>query len=118
MKIFLDTCVWRGVKTELINAGHDVVWSGDWNEDPGDEEILATAYQENRVLVTLDRDFGELAIIRKIPHCGILRLVNLSIRQQPVVCLRVLELYGNELSSGAIVTASLGRVRIRPADET
>lgn len=117
MKIFLDTCVCRGVKTELINAGYDVVWSGDWNEDPGDEVILATAYQSNRVLVTLDRDFGELAIIRRIPHCGILRLVNLRIRQQPVVCLRVLELYSKELSSGAIVTAGLGRVRIRPADE-
>ena len=71
----------------------------------------------NRVLVTLDRDFGELAIIRAIPHCGILRLVNLSTRQQPIVCLQVLELYGNELLSGAIITASLGRVRIRPKDE-
>ncbi len=117
MKLFLDTCVWRGVKTELINAGHDVVWSGDWSQDPGDEEILATAYQDNRILVTLDRDFGELAIIRKIPHCGILRLVNLSTKQQPLICLRVLELYGHELLSGAIITASFSRVRIRPADE-
>lgn len=116
MKIFLDTCVWRGVKAELIKAGYDVVWSGDWNQDPGDETILATAYEDHRILVTLDRDFGELAIIRAIPHCGILRLVNLSTKQQPVVCLRVLELYGNELLSGAIVTAGAGRVRIRPPD--
>ncbi len=116
MKILLDTCVWRGVKTELINAGYDVIWSGDWDEDPGDEAILKRADREKRILVTLDRDFGELAIIRQIPHCGILRLVNLSIRQQPIVCLRVLELYGDELSSGAIVTAGIGRVRIRPAE--
>lgn len=116
MKILLDTCVWRGVKTELINAGYDVIWSGDWDEDPGDEAILERAYQEKRILVTLDRDFGELAIIREIPHCGILRLVNLRIRQQPIVCLQVLERYGDELSSGAIVTAGIGRVRIRPAE--
>ena len=32
-------------------------------------------------------------MIKKLPHCGILRLVNLSTRQQSVVCLRVLELY-------------------------
>ncbi len=117
MKLFLDSCIGRKVKIELINAGHDVVWSGDWDQDPGDEAILATAYSNNRVLVTLDRDFGELAIIRAIPHCGILRLVNLSTRQQPIVCLQVLQLYGNELLSGAIITASLGRVRIRPKDE-
>jgi predicted nuclease of predicted toxin-antitoxin system len=93
------------------------VWTGDWSEDPGDEEILATAYSEGRILVTLDKDFGELAIVRGTPHCGILRLVNLSTRQQASVCLRVLELYGNELASGAIITAELGRVRIRPPDE-
>ncbi len=51
-----------------------------------------------------------------VPHCGILRLVNLSTRQQSVVCLRVLELYSSELSSGSIITAELGRVRIRSAD--
>ncbi|MBD2743087.1 DUF5615 family PIN-like protein [Coleofasciculus sp. FACHB-1120] len=117
MKVLLDTCVWGGVRTELATAGYDVVWTGDWSEDPGDEEILATAYSEGRILVTLDKDFGELAIVRGTSHCGILRLVNLSARQQATVCLRVLELYGNELTSGAIVTAELGRVRIRPPDE-
>jgi transposase InsO family protein len=51
-----------------------VVWSGDWPTDPGDEEILARALAEARVLVTLDKDFGEMAIVREIPHAGILRL--------------------------------------------
>ena len=35
MKILLDTCVWGGVVQELRAAGHDVVWTGDWQEDPG-----------------------------------------------------------------------------------
>ncbi|MDF5733604.1 MAG: hypothetical protein PUP92_37925 [Rhizonema sp. PD38] len=65
----------------------------------------------------LDKDFGELAIVRGISHYGILRLVNLSTRQQSVVCLQVLALYADELVSGAIVTAGLGKVRIRPPDE-
>ncbi|GAG07268.1 unnamed protein product, partial [marine sediment metagenome] len=33
--------------------------------------------------------------------------------QQGTVCLRVLELYGEELQSGAIATATLDRIRIR-----
>lgn len=117
MKILLDTCVWGGVRSDLEAAGYDVIWSGEWEEDPGDEEILSIAYRDCRIVITLDKDFGELAIVREIPHRGIVRLVNLSGRQQGAVCLRVLELYGDELTSGAIVTAGLNRVRIRPFNQ-
>lgn len=86
---------------------------GDWDEDPGDEEILARAYQEQRVLVTLDKDFGELAIVRRLPHRGIVRLVDFAGREQGRVCLRVLSTYGNELEAGAIVTVDRRRARIR-----
>ena len=37
---------------------------GDWPTDPGDDDILTYAYQEDRILVTLDKDFGELAIVQ------------------------------------------------------
>ena len=116
MKLLLDTCVWGGAGSELRAAGFDVIWSGDWSEDPGDDEILARAYDDARVLVTLDKDFGELAIVYGKPHCGIVRLVNISAKQQAMVCLRVIALHGIELEAGAIVTASSGRMRIRPAN--
>ena len=54
MKALLDTCVWGGAKTELQATGHDVIWTGDLAQDPGDEEILAQANREQRVLVMLD----------------------------------------------------------------
>jgi predicted nuclease of predicted toxin-antitoxin system len=92
MKVLLDTCIWGGAKQTLEAAGHDVIWSGDWPSDPGDEAILAQAYREGRGLVTLDKDFGELAVVYGQPHTGILRLVNLTARQQGPVCLRILDL--------------------------
>ena len=49
MKILLYTCVWGGVCKELQAAGHDVIWAGDWPEDPGDDEIIKRAHQEGRV---------------------------------------------------------------------
>jgi predicted nuclease of predicted toxin-antitoxin system len=116
MKVLLDSCVWGGAKQTLAVAGHDVVWSGDWPEDPGDEEILAQAHGEGRVLVTLDKDFGELAVVYGKPHSGILRLVNLPARQQGPVCVRILALHGAELQAGAIITADAYKLRIRPAD--
>lgn len=42
MKVLLDTCVGDGVWDELITAGYDVIWSRDWIENPGDEQILTT----------------------------------------------------------------------------
>ena len=113
MKLLLDTCTWSCARALLEKAGHDVIWAGDWPKDPGDDDILARAEQEGRVLVTLDKDFGELAIVHGMPHRGIIRLVNFSVRQQAAVCLRVMELHGDELAAGAIVTAEPGRLRIR-----
>ncbi len=90
MKLLLDTCVWGGIKAKLQEAGHEVVWTGDLAQDPGDEDILAQAHREQRVLITLDKYFGELAIRRSLPHCGIVRLANISARQQGAVCQQVL----------------------------
>lgn len=81
MKILLDTCIWGGAIELLKAAGHDVIWAGAWDVDPGDDEILTRAHQEGRVLVSLDKDFGELAVVRGQPHAGIVRLVNWSALQ-------------------------------------
>jgi predicted nuclease of predicted toxin-antitoxin system len=116
MKVLLDTCVWGGAVRVLEAAGHGVVWGGDWSKDPGDEDIIATAYKEGRILVTLDKDFGEIAIVKGRPHCGIVRLVNLPARMQGMACLKAIETYSRELHSGAIITVEPARLRIRPAD--
>lgn len=116
MKLLLDSCVWGKAQLEINAAGHDVIWAGDWERDPGDTEIMNQAHREGRILVTLDKDFGELAIVKGLKHAGIIRLVNLASKQQAQVCLKVLDQYGKELQQGAIVTAESDRVRVRPPD--
>ena len=118
MRVLLDACVSRGVRQPLTESGHDVVWAGDWPADPGDDEILLRAHEESRVLVTIDKDFGELAIVRGQAHSGIVRLVALSTIQQAATCVAVLARYASELAEGAIVTAERGRVRVRPHTDT
>jgi predicted nuclease of predicted toxin-antitoxin system len=108
VKLLLDTCVWGPTAESLRNAGHDVVWVGDWIEDPGDEEILATAYSDERVLITLDKGFGELAVWQGASHHGIIRIVGFPARRQADACLAVLKAHGNELFAGAVVTAHRG----------
>jgi len=115
VKLLIDTCISGTVRDVLQAAGHDAVWTGDWPQDPGDDEILDHAHQQNRILITLDKDFGELAVVHGRPHSGIIRLVNWSTQQQASTSLLVLERYSTELESGAIVTAEPGRMRVRPA---
>ena len=116
MRLLLDTCVWRGVAAELEAAGHDVEWCGNWPQDPGDEEILAYARREARILATLDRDFGELAVVRGARHSGILRIVDFSVHQQAIARLQAIARHGSDLAAGGIVTAEPGRLRVRPAE--
>lgn len=116
MKLLLDSCVWGGAREELSDSGHDVTAAVDWEADPGDDEILGLALREGRILVTIDKDFGELAVVRGIPHSGIIRLVDISAIRQASVCLHVLRAHGEDLLKGAIVTAEPGRLRIRPPE--
>ena len=115
MKLLLDGCVWGGAVAELHVRGHDVIWAGDWESDPGDREILRIADAEHRVLVTLDKDFGDLAIREGQSHCGIIRLVDIGARHQARACADVLSRYEHELHSRTItiVTVEPGRVRVR-----
>ncbi|MCY4366340.1 MAG: DUF5615 family PIN-like protein [Chloroflexi bacterium] len=113
MRLLLDTCVWGGVISDLEAAGHDVDWVGNWVEDPGDDNILAHALAHGQILVTLDKDFGELAVSRGRPHSGIVRLVNWSARMQAQACVTALERYQQELLNGALVTLEPGRGRVR-----
>ena len=113
MKVLLDSCVWGGAREVIGAAGHDVGWVGDWQGDPGDAAILASAHAESRVLVTLDKDFGELAIMKGAPHAGIIRLVGIRARDQGPATVQVLVGYAEDLERRAILTVEPDRVRVR-----
>jgi predicted nuclease of predicted toxin-antitoxin system len=109
----LDSSIWGPTAARLRAAGHDVSYVGDREADPGDSAILGEALRERRILVTLDKDFGEMAVRLGRLHAGIIRLERMRVAEQADVCLRVLERFASELLSGAIITARRNRVRIR-----
>jgi hypothetical protein len=58
----------------LAAAGHDIIWIRAAAPGSKDEDILAWAAREDRVLLTFDLDFGELAwrtgIADNVRHCA------------------------------------------------
>ena len=50
--------------TALTDLGHDVLSALDRDPRAADEALLALANKEQRVLITEDKDFGELVFVR------------------------------------------------------
>lgn len=86
---------------------------GDFFEDPGDETIIELAFTRGHMLITLDKDFGELAVFRGKPHRGIIRMAGFSAVKQGQVSVQVPGNYNAELEKSAIITVEKDRVRIQ-----
>jgi predicted nuclease of predicted toxin-antitoxin system len=48
----------------LRERGFDVIWIRESSPGITDEEVILKAIDENRVLLTFDKDFGEMAHVR------------------------------------------------------
>jgi predicted nuclease of predicted toxin-antitoxin system len=113
VKLLLDSCISKAACAYLRDHGHDVDWATEWVADPGDEEILARATKQGRVLVTLDKDFGEIAIRNARLRTGVIRLVGLrAIEQGPAVD-AVVAAHADDLAQCSLLTVERDRVRIR-----
>ena len=112
MRFLLDRCAARRLGDWLRGQGHDAEDVRARGEDPGDEAILAWAAAEERVLVTMDKDFGHFVFVQKKAHCGIVRLPHVRSAEQIALMGEVLDRHGADLQRGAIVTVRGGRMRI------
>ncbi len=68
----MDECTGRRLAVLLENAGYDMVYVGDWKSSASDEEVLRKAEEEDRILITDDKDFGELVFRLGRPTKGVI----------------------------------------------
>ncbi|MGD0896356.1 MAG: DUF5615 family PIN-like protein [Thermoguttaceae bacterium] len=114
MKFLLDVCVSsRSLEAFLAGRGHDVLSAVAVDPRASDERLLALALQDERVLVTEDKDFGELVFVRRLPHGPIVRLVELTVDQQVGGMTELLDRHAVELTGPVMITITRGRIRIR-----
>jgi predicted nuclease of predicted toxin-antitoxin system len=117
MKFLLDSCISFFAVKALRDAEFEVAWIPETGKDPGDEAIIEKAFQEKYVLVTADKDFGELVFFKKMGSPTIIRLVNIPAKRQGELLLRIIEKYRKEIENISIITADKYRNRIRPMKE-
>ena len=72
MNLLADESYAGPVIRALLEAGHDVVAIAEVAKGATDEQVLERALNEKRVLITEDRDFGELVYARGRSSAGVI----------------------------------------------
>lgn len=112
MKFLVDRCAGRRLAEWLRGQGHDVQEARSFNPDPGDRALLEAAESEDRVLITMDKDFGELIYLNKVSHAGLIRLPDVRVSRRVELVEELIDQYREALENRAILTVQGGRVRI------
>ena len=94
MKFLADECCDAGIVASLRKEGYDVIYALE--EKPGlpDDMVLQKAYVERRILLTEDKDFGELVFRLRKPAAGIV-LIRITVRLRHLKWLRLKKLIDN-----------------------
>lgn len=104
----------------LRTAGHDVASVIEDTPGASDEDVLKRASQEKRVMLTFDRDYGELLYrYKSFPPSGILyfRFVPSAAEEPAQILLTIME-EGKVVIPGKFTVIERGRIRQRALLET
>ena len=115
MRFLLDQSTDARLGTYLRSLNHDATRIGaEYPSGLPDRTVLALAKREGRILITDDRDFGELVFRSKHSHAGVIYLRLNSYAELSLKIARldyVLTHYPTQLDQFLVVT--LHRVRVR-----
>jgi predicted nuclease of predicted toxin-antitoxin system len=74
MRFLADENIPSETVKALRGKGIDIVSILDFAQGLEDERVLSIAYEESRILITFDRDFGELVFRRRARSHGVILL--------------------------------------------
>ena len=115
MRFIVDESTGQAVVDFLRDAGHDVIGVGEAMPQADDQEVLRRATADERIIVTNDKDFGELVFRSRQAHRGVvlLRLRDESSANRVRVVRMIVEQFPDRLADHFTV-ATESRLRIRP----
>ena len=117
MKFLLDQNRSPRLAELLRNAGHDAVHTSELGlEQAEDDDVLDTAREQGRVVVSGDTDFGALLALsgETSPSVILFRARNRpSAEDQVAVILGYLADLADDLDAGAVVVVTDDRMRVR-----
>jgi predicted nuclease of predicted toxin-antitoxin system len=113
MRFLLDVNASGALSTWLLELGHEVISVSNVNPKMADDDIIAWAVREERIIITTDVDFEQMIWLQQKSHRGVLRLENLPRLERKKLLQEVLIKHGQDLESRAVVIATKQKIRIR-----
>jgi predicted nuclease of predicted toxin-antitoxin system len=114
MRFLADECLHVEIVAVLRQAGHEVATVAPADTGASDEMVLERAARERAILLTADKDFGEIAVARGGASSGVV-LFRRSVADPAGAAARLLRLIqkrGDSLYGlHAVVTPARARVR-------
>src|SRR5580698_5171617 len=113
MNFLADESCGGPVIRALRQTGHDVVAIAEVARGATDDQVLERALKEKRVLITEDRDFGELVYARGRSSAGVIlvRFPSGARRAKSATVIEAVSRLGSRLRD-AFTVVEPGRVRI------
>lgn len=115
MKFLLDQDVYGVTAKFLTDSGYDFIRVAELGlAQASDEEILRVAQEQNRILITRDRDYGNLVFVKSLGAGVIyLRMLPTNLNAVHAELIRVLERYSEQDLSRAFVVVEFNGYRLR-----
>ena len=118
MMLLADESVDRAIVLRLRQEGHAVVYVAELSPSITDEDVLAESLRLNAMLLTEDKDFGELVFRQRLAHIGVvlIRLAGLPKETKADIVAKAFQEHADELlgNFSVIMPATL-RIR-KPLD--
>jgi predicted nuclease of predicted toxin-antitoxin system len=112
MRFLVDESTGKRLHILLEESGHDSIFVGDVMSGFNDAAVLAKAEEEKRILITDDKDFGELIFRLGRPSSGVILLRDPDTRPRKRLEILVKVMKRHRLE-GSFVTLRNDRIRIR-----
>jgi len=105
MRFLVDECTGPAVADWLKSQGHDVISVFDEFRGIDDDEVINMCIDDNRILVTNDKDFGEKVFREGVLHKGVvlLRLEDEGSSSKTLVLSKLLQSYSDRLYDSFVV---------------
>jgi predicted nuclease of predicted toxin-antitoxin system len=115
MRFLVDESTGPGVARWLRGKGHDVYSIYEEARGADDDSVIGIAFEENRILITNDKDFGAKVFRENRPHRGVvlLRLDDERTNNKVTVLERLLGTRAEQLP-GRFVVVTERHVRFTP----
>ncbi|MCA9942566.1 MAG: DUF5615 family PIN-like protein [Ardenticatenaceae bacterium] len=117
MNFVADEGIDQPIVKRLRQEGHAVWYIAEMSPSISDEEVLQLANDQQAILLTFDKDFGELVFRQNQAVHGIVlfRLHGLSPEEKAEIVLKTAQDHDQELRH-AFTVVTPTKIRIRPAN--